>query len=158
MNKITPFLWFDNNAEGALNLYLSTFKNAKVLDESRYGPGAPMPEGTLFTATIQLEGQNIMLMNAGPHYKLNEAFSLFVDCQSQAEVDTLWEKLTADGGEPGRCGWLKDKFGVSWQIIPSEMNQMMGDKDPQKAGRAMQAMFTMSKIDLAAMRKAFEGK
>ncbi len=151
MNKITPFLWFNDDAEQAINFYKRVFKNVKVLDESR------QPDGKLFTATIELEGQRLALLNGGPHYKLNEAFSLFVNCESQEEVDRLWHALTADGGEPGRCGWCKDKFGLSWQIIPSEMMTLMGDKDPARAGRAMQAMLQMNKIDLAVMRAAVAG-
>jgi len=155
MNKITPFLWFDNQAEEAMNLYSSIFKNFKIINVSRYGEGAPVPAGTVMSATIELEGQTLMLLNGGPMYKFNESISLFVSCETQEEVDELWGKLTANGGEEGQCGWLKDKFGLSWQIIPTALGEMMGDPDPEKAGRVMQAMFQMKKIDVPALRRAY---
>jgi predicted 3-demethylubiquinone-9 3-methyltransferase (glyoxalase superfamily) len=158
MQKITPFLWFDTQAEEAMNFYMSIFKNSKVLSTSRYGEGGPMPKGMLMTATFVLDGQELMVLNAGPEFKFNEAISLFVDCETQEEVDELWAKLTADGGEESQCGWLKDKYGLSWQIIPRALNEMLTDSDPVKAGRAMQAMLQMQKIDIATLRKAFEGK
>ncbi len=154
MNKITPFLWFDNQAEEAMNLYSSIFKNFKIINVSRYGEGAPVPAGTVMSATIELEGQTLMMLNGGPMYKFNEAVSLFVSCETQEEVDDLWDKLTANGGEEGQCGWLKDKFGLSWQIIPTALGELMGDPDPEKAGRVMQAMFQMKKIDVSALRRA----
>jgi predicted 3-demethylubiquinone-9 3-methyltransferase (glyoxalase superfamily) len=157
MQKITPFLWFDNNAEEAIQFYLAIFKDAKVITEARYPEGAPVPAGTLMSATFQLEGQPFMALNAGPQFKFNEAISLFVDCQTQAEVDDLWGKLTADGGEEGQCGWLKDKFGLSWQIIPRALGEYLGNPDPAKAGRAMQAMLQMKKIDIAALERAANG-
>ncbi|MFC5401352.1 VOC family protein [Cohnella soli] len=155
-NKITPFLWFDNNAEEAINFYSSIFKNAKTTHVSRYGEGGPFPKGTLMTATFELEGQTFMALNAGPHFKFNEAVSFFVNCTTQEEVDELWEKLTADGGEPGRCGWLKDKFGLSWQIIPTALGELMGDKDPVKAANVAQAMMQMNKIDIQGLKQAYE--
>ena len=155
MQKITPFLWFDNQAEEAMNLYISLFKNSKVLSVSRYGEGGPGPRGTVMTATFQLDGQEFMALNGGPHFKFTEAVSLFVNCETQEEVDELWEKLS-EGGEKSQCGWLKDKYGLSWQIIPTALGEMLGDKDPQKAQNVMQAMLQMTKIDIAALRQAYE--
>ena len=132
MQKITPFLWFDNQAEEAMNLYVSLFKNSKILSVSRYGEGGPGPAGTVMTATFQLDGQEFMALNGGPEFKFTEAISLFVNCETQEEVDELWEKLS-EGGEKSQCGWLKDKFGLSWQIIPTALGQMLGDHRPQKS-------------------------
>ena len=151
MKKITPFLWFDTQAEEAMNFYVSVFKNSKVGSVQRNGP-----DGPVFTVTFELEGQEFMALNAGPHHKFNEAISFFVDCKTQAEVDELWNKLTADGGEESRCGWLKDKYGLSWQIIPSALGEMLGDKDPEKAQRVMQAMLKMQKIDVKALEQAYQ--
>src|SRR5215510_8675385 len=137
MQRITPFLWFDNNAEEAINCYISIFKNSKILNMSRYGDAGPGPKGTLMGATFQLEGQRFMALNGGPKFKFTEAISLFVNCETQKEVDELWEKLSA-GGEKSRCGWLKDKYGLSWQIIPTALGKMLGDPDPKKSGRVMQ--------------------
>jgi predicted 3-demethylubiquinone-9 3-methyltransferase (glyoxalase superfamily) len=156
MPKITPFLWFDNNAEEALNLYTSIFKNARVLNVSRYGEGAPMPAGTIMTATFELEGQEFIALNGGPQFKFTEAVSFFVSCETQAEIDELWRKLTA-GGEESQCGWLKDKFGLSWQIVPRALGDLMNDPDPAKAGRVMQALFQMKKIDIGALQRAHAG-
>ena len=153
MQKITPFLWFDNQAEEAINFYVSIFNNSKILNVTRYGKDAPFPEGTLFTASFQLEGQQFMALNAGPHFKFTEAISLFVDCHSQEEVDELWQKLTEDGEEQP-CGWLKDKYGLSWQIIPSALMEMMQDEDAEKAKRVTQAMLKMSKIDIKKLVEA----
>jgi predicted 3-demethylubiquinone-9 3-methyltransferase (glyoxalase superfamily) len=155
MQKITPFLWFDNNAEEAINFYVSTFNNSKIISESRYPEGAPGLAGQLMTATFQLEGQQFMALNGGPIFKFTEAISLFVSCKSQAEVDALWDKLSA-GGEKGQCGWLKDKFGLSWQIIPNALGELMGDPDPAKAGRVMQAMLKMTKIEVAELQRAYD--
>jgi predicted 3-demethylubiquinone-9 3-methyltransferase (glyoxalase superfamily) len=157
MQKITTFLTFDNQAEEAVNLYVSVFKNSKILDVSRYGEGAPVPAGTVMSVSFMLEGQEFMALNGGPHFTFSDGISLFVSCETQDEVDVLWEKLSA-GGEKGPCGWLKDKFGVSWQIIPTALGQMLGDKDPQKAQNVMQAMLQMTKIDIAALRRAYEQK
>ena len=152
MNKITPFLWFDSQAEEAMNLYVSIFKNSKVNNVS-HGP-----DGKVFSISFNLNGQEFMGMNAGPHHKFNEAVSFYVDCKDQAEVDEYWNKLIADGGEESQCGWLKDKFGVSWQIIPKQLGELMGDPDPEKAQRTVQAMLKMQKIIVADLQKAHDGK
>lgn len=154
MTKITPFLMFIDQAEEAVALYVSAFKNSTVVSMSRYGEGGPAPAGSVMSATLVLEGQELHIFNGGPHFTFSDGISLFVSCETQAEVDALWDKLTANGGEPGRCGWLKDKFGVSWQIIPDMLGQLLGDPDPARAGRAMQAMLQMSKIDIAALKAA----
>jgi predicted 3-demethylubiquinone-9 3-methyltransferase (glyoxalase superfamily) len=155
MNKITPFLWFDDKAEEAMNFYVSIFKNSKVLDISRYGKGAPYPEGTAFVVSFQLDGQPVMALNAGPQFKFTEAISMYVNCETQAEVDILWEKLS-EGGEKGRCGWLKDRYGLSWQIVPTALGELMNDKDPEKAKRVMDAMLKMDKIDINLLKQAKE--
>jgi predicted 3-demethylubiquinone-9 3-methyltransferase (glyoxalase superfamily) len=152
MNKITPFLWFDTQAEEAMNFYTSIFKNSKIGDISR---GA---EGKALSVTFQVEGQDFMAFNAGPEFKFNEAISMFVNCQTQEEVDELWSKLTSDGGEESMCGWLKDKYGLSWQIIPNALGELMGDSDPVKAQRVMQAMLKMNKIIIADLKQAYDGK
>lgn len=154
MKKITPFLWFDTQAEEAMNFYVSIFKNSKAGSVQR-GAG---PDGPVSSVTFQLEGQDFMALNAGPEFKFNEAISFFVDCKTQAEVDELWNKLTADGGEESMCGWLKDKYGLSWQIIPSALGEMLGDKDPEKAQRVLQAMLKMHKIDIKALKQAYDAK
>jgi predicted 3-demethylubiquinone-9 3-methyltransferase (glyoxalase superfamily) len=154
--KITTYLWFDDNAEEAMRFYVSIFKNSKILDVVRYGDAGPGPKGTVMCGTFQLEGQEFIALNGGPHFQFTEAISLFVNCQSQAEVDDLWEKLTADGGAPSRCGWLKDKFGLSWQIIPSALLEMMSDEDPEKSKRVMQAMLQMTKIDVEGLKQAYD--
>jgi predicted 3-demethylubiquinone-9 3-methyltransferase (glyoxalase superfamily) len=155
MPKITPFLWFDDNAEEAINFYTSIFKNSKIGRVTRYGDAGPGPKGTVMSATFQLEGQEFMALNGGPHFKLTPAISLFVDCKTQEEVDDLWERLSA-GGKTERCGWLTDKFGLSWQIIPAVLGQLLQDKDPQKSKRVMQAMLQMNKIDIAGLKQAYE--
>ena len=155
MKKITPFLWFDDKAEEAMNFYVSIFKDSQVLSVSRYGKDAPYPEGTAFMVTFRLQGQEFMALNAGPEFKFTEAISMYVDCESQQEVDTLWEKLS-DGGEKSRCGWLKDRYGLSWQIVPSVLGELMNDKDPEKAKRVTQAMLKMDKIDIDLLRQAYE--
>ena len=155
MNKITPFLWFDDKAEEAMNFYVSIFKNSKVLDISRYGKDSAYPEGTAFVVTFQLDGQQVMALNAGPQFKFTEAISMYVNCESQPEVDTLWEKLS-EGGEKGQCGWLKDKYGLSWQIVPTALGELMNDKDPEKAKRVMDAMLKMDKIDINLLKQAKE--
>ena len=151
MKKITPFLWFDHQAEEAMNFYTSIFKNSKVLGVSRG------PDGKAQSVNFELEGQELTGFNAGPEFKFNEAISLFVNCKDQGEVDELWNKLTADGGEESQCGWLKDKFGLSWQIIPTALGKYLGDPDPAKAQRAMQAMLKMRKIVIADLERAYEG-
>lgn len=153
MQKITPFLWFNDNAEEAMNFYVSIFKNSKVGSVSRYGEGGPGPKGSVMSATFQLEGQEFMALNGGPHYKFTPAISLYVNCETQAEVDELWEKLSA-GGRKDRCGWLQDKFGLSWQIIPSALPRLLGDKNPAKAQRVVQAMLQMDKIDIKKLEEA----
>ena len=158
MQKITTFLWFDDDAEEAMKFYTSLFKNSKILSTSRYPEGSPGNAGTLMTGTFQLEGQEFMALNAGPEFKFTEAISLFVNCETQQEVDDLWAKLTADGGEESQCGWLKDKFGLSWQIIPKQLGEMLGDKDPAKAKRALDAMLQMRKIDIKAIERARDGR
>jgi len=155
MQKITPFLWFDNQAEEAANFYTSIFKNSKVGNVARYGEAGPGPEGSVMTVSFQLEGQEFTALNGGPAFKFTEAISFFVDCKSQEEVDELWEKLTA-GGEEGPCGWLKDKFGLSWQIVPTVLIEMLNDPDPEKARRATEAMLQMKKIDIPTLEQAYE--
>ena len=150
--KIRPCLWFDGDAEEAVDFYCSVFPHAKRLDVSHTG------DGKVLTIAFELEGQPLLALNGGPHYHFTEAISLSVDCKNQAEVDRLWEELIADGGEPGQCGWLKDKFGLSWQIVPSELPQMLTDKDPKKAARAMQAMLKMHKLDIAELQRARDGR
>src|SRR5579864_1431475 len=150
MQKITTFLWFDNRAEEAANLYVSIFKNSRIV-------GVHRVDGKVLTVTFELEGQQFIGLNGGPLYKFTEAISLFVDCEGQQEVDELWAKLST-GGEPGRCGWLKDKFGVSWQIIPKTLMKLMGDPDPAKSQAVMQAMLKMNKIVVEDLQKAYEGK
>jgi predicted 3-demethylubiquinone-9 3-methyltransferase (glyoxalase superfamily) len=153
--KITTFLWFDRNAEEAVRFYVSTFRDSKVLSEARYGEGAPMPAGTLMTSRFQLAGQEFMALNGGPMFRFTEAISLFVSCETQAEIDDLWEKLSA-GGEPGPCGWLKDKYGLSWQVVPVALGGMLQDKDPEKAKRVLAAMQGMKKLDIAKLKEAYE--
>jgi predicted 3-demethylubiquinone-9 3-methyltransferase (glyoxalase superfamily) len=157
MPKITPFLWFDTQVEDAAKFYVSIFRNSKIGQVVRYGAGAPGPEGQAMTVTFELDGLHFTALNGGPVYKLTEAFSLQVDCADQAEIDRLWDQLTADGGEPGRCGWLKDRFGLSWQLVPTNMRQLIGGDDPAKSRRAMQAMLQMTKLDIGALQKAREG-
>ena len=157
MPKITPFLWFDGQAEEAMNCYISIFKNSKVGRVTRYGEGGPGPKGTVMSATFQLEGQEFMALNGGPQFRFTPAISFFVNCETQQEVDELREKLS-EGGQKDRCGWLKDKYGLSWQIIPSALGKMLGDKDPEKSKRVMEAMLQMDKIDIKGLQKAYEGK
>ena len=156
MQKITTCLWFDNNAEEAVTLYTSIFKNSKVLEVTRWGEGGPGPEGSVLTMRFQLDGVELMALNGGPQFKFTEAISLSVDCQSQEEVDELWEKLT-EGGSEDQCGWLKDKFGLSWQIVPRALPELLGDPDPEKSKRVMEAMFKMKKIDIKALQEAYAG-
>lgn len=152
--KVTPFLWFENQADEAANFYVSLFPNARLLDVSRWGKGAPYAEGSVMSAMFEIDGQQIMAFNGGPFFKLNEACSLFVHCEDQAEVDRYWDALTANGGTPSRCGWLKDRFGLSWQIIPKALNRLLSDPDPARAGRAMKAMMNMGKIDIVELERA----
>jgi len=155
MQKITPFLWFDGNAEEAMNLYVSVFKNSKIVNVRRYGDAGPGPKGSVMTGTFQIEGQEFFALNGGPKYKFTPAISLFVNCETQEEVDELWDKLSA-GGHKDKCGWLQDKFGLSWQIIPSALGKMLGDKDPAKANKVMMAMLQMDKIDIKKLKQAYD--
>ena len=155
MQKIVPFLWFDGKAEEAASYYVSIFPNSKVLNVSRHGDAGPGPKGTAMGVTFQLDGQEFYALNGGPQFKFTEAISLFVNCKTQQEVDTLWEKLT-QGGQKSQCGWLKDKYGLSWQIIPTALGQMLGDKDPQKSKRVMEAMLKMNKIDIETLKQAYD--
>jgi predicted 3-demethylubiquinone-9 3-methyltransferase (glyoxalase superfamily) len=153
MSKITPFLWFDDNAEEAVNLYVSIFKNSEILSVSRYGEGAPGPAGKVMTMSFRLAGQELTALNGGPMYKFTEAISLYVNCETQEEVDAYWEQLSA-GGEKGPCGWLKDRFGLSWQIVPNVLGELLGDPDPEKSKRVMEAMLKMSKLDIHLLKQA----
>ena len=153
--KITPFLWFDGKAEEAVNLYVSIFEDSAIGGITRYGPGGPGPEGSVMTVEFRLRGQDFVALNGGPEFKFTEAISLHVNCETQEEVDKFWEKLSA-GGEEGPCGWLKDKYGLSWQVVPTALGEMLQDKDPEKANRVMQAMLQMSKIDIKALERAYE--
>jgi len=157
MRKITPFLWFDSQAEEAMKFYTSIFKNSKVGLVSRYGAAGPGPKGTVMSATFKLEGQEFMALNGGPLFKFSPAISLYVTCKTQKEVDQLWAKLSA-GGKPERCGWLTDKFGLSWQIIPSVLGKLLHDKDPNKSQRVMKAMLQMGKLDIQGLKRAHSGK
>ncbi|CAD6872291.1 VOC family protein [Methylomonas fluvii] len=154
MPKITPFLWFDDQAEQAMNFYLSIFKDSKVLSINRYGDAGPGPKGGVMTASFELNGQVFTALNGGPVYKLSPAISFVVHCETQAEVDHYWEKLSA-GGKPNQCAWLDDKFGVTWQIVPNILIELLSDPDPVKAGRVMQAMLKMTKIDIDTLKLAY---
>lgn len=155
MQKISTFLWYDSNAEEAANFYVSLFKNSKILSISRYGETGPGPKGSVLIVKFQLDGQEFHALNGGPHFKFTEAISLLVNCESQAEVDELWAKLTKDGQE-SQCGWLKDKFGLSWQIVPTILGELMSDKDPKKSGRVMQAILQMKKIEIQKLKEAYD--
>jgi predicted 3-demethylubiquinone-9 3-methyltransferase (glyoxalase superfamily) len=155
MQKITPCLWFDNNAEEAVNHYLSIFKNSKIGSILRCGDAGPGPKGSVLTITFQLEGQDFIALNGGPVFKFNEAISLSVDCRTQSEVDELWEKLSA-GGQKSQCGWLKDKFGLSWQVVPTVLVELLQDQDATKSARVMTAMMHMSKLDITTLQQAFD--
>jgi len=155
MQKITPFLWFDGKAEEAMNFYVSIFKSSKIANVVRYGEAGPGPKGTVITATFQLEGQEFIALNGGPQFKFTEAVSFWVSCETQEEIDDMWEKLSA-GGEKGRCGWLKDRYGLSWQIVPPVLGEMLGDKDPEKSKRVMMAMLQMDKINIKTLKQAYE--
>lgn len=161
MQKIVPCLWFDHQAEEAANLYVSLFKNSQILNVSRYDEASAkasgQPAGSVLTVTFTLDGQEFMALNGGPAFKFTEAVSFVVNCETQAEVDRFWNTLTADGGEESQCGWLKDKYGLSWQIVPTVLEQLLSDPDPAKAQRAMQAMLEMKKLDIAELKRAYEG-
>jgi len=157
MQKINPFLWFDNQAEDAANFYVSLFKNSKIINVARYGEAGPGPKGTAMSVTFELAGQKFIALNGGPLFTFTEAVSFLINCETQHEVDELWEKLSA-GGKTSRCGWLKDKYGLSWQVIPTALGQMLQDKDPKKSQRVMQSMLQMDKIDIARLKKAYDEK
>jgi len=157
MSKIAPCLWFNGEAEAAATFYVSLFPDGAVTAVSRYGEGAPFPKGTALMVEFSLAGQRFQALNGGPGLPFTEAVSLSIDCKDAAEVDRYWNALTSSGGEEGRCGWLKDRFGVSWQVVPQGLGALIGDPDPARAGRAMQAMMGMRKLDLAAMRAAAAG-
>jgi predicted 3-demethylubiquinone-9 3-methyltransferase (glyoxalase superfamily) len=154
MQKITPFLWFDTQAEEAAKFYISLFDDAEITDVTRYPESAPGPAGEAMTVSFRLAGQELMALNGGPEYSLTEAFSFFVRCKDQDEVDRYWSQLTADGGEEGPCGWLKDRFGLSWQIVPERLMELMNDPDPARANAAMQAMWKMQKIEIKPLEDA----
>jgi predicted 3-demethylubiquinone-9 3-methyltransferase (glyoxalase superfamily) len=153
--KISPYFWFDHEAEEAANLYVSLFEDSQILSLSRYGEGGPGPEGSVMVAEFKLAGQHFMALNGGPIFKLNEAASLLVRARDQDEVDMLWSKLTANGGQESRCGWLKDRYGLSWQIIPTRFMEMVQDPDGKRTQRVFAAMMTMTKFDIAALEKAY---
>jgi predicted 3-demethylubiquinone-9 3-methyltransferase (glyoxalase superfamily) len=154
MQKITPFLWFDNQAEEAMNFYISIFKNSKVVSVTRYGKGGPAPEGTVMTAKFEIEGQEFVALNGGPQFTFTEAISFVVNCENQEEIDYYWEKLSEEGEEQGP-GWVKDKYGLSWQIVPLVLQEMMSDEDPEKSRRVMAAMMQMTKIEINKLKQAY---
>ena len=156
MQKITPFLWFDNNAEEAANFYVSIFKNSKVLNISRYGDAGPGPKGTVLTVAFELDGQKFTALNGGPQFKFTEAVSFIVNCETQQEIDYFWEKLSAGGAE-SQCGWLKDKYGLSWQVVPTILGELMGG-DPERSNRVMQEILKMQKLEIEPLKRAYEGK
>lgn len=157
MQKIIPFLWFDNQAEEAARFYTSLFPNSKVLNVSYYGEGMPQPAGTAMMVSFTLDGQEYMALNGGPYFSLSEAFSIYVNCETQEEVDHLWETLS-EGGEKSQCGWLKDRYGLSWQIVPTALGELMQDPDPDKTQRVTEAMLKMNKLDIQGLRDAYEGR
>jgi len=155
MQKITTFLTYNDQAEEAVNLYTSVFPNSKIMSTTRYGTSGPGPKGSVMSVTFQLAGQEFFALNGGPSFKFSHGISLFVNCETQAEIDELWEKLSR-GGKPGQCGWLTDRFGVSWQIVPSVLGRYLGDKDAGKATRVMQAMLQMTKLDISKLKRAYD--
>ncbi|HEX9455513.1 MAG TPA: VOC family protein [Candidatus Binatia bacterium] len=155
MSKITPFLWFDDKAEEAMNFYVSIFKNSKAGSVARYGEAGPGPKGSVMSVTFELDGQEFFALNGGPHFTFSPAVSFFINCETQQEVDELWEKLSA-GGEKQRCGWLKDKYGLSWQVVPAVLTELLHDKDPAKSKNVMEAMMQMEKLDIEKLRRAAE--
>lgn len=157
MRKITPFLWFDEQAEEAAKFYTSIFKNSKIKSVTKYGDEVPGPKGKVMVVEFEIEGQNFTALNGGPQFKFTEAVSFVVDCKNQEEVDEFWEKLS-EGGEKSRCGWLKDKYGLSWQIVPTILNELMADKDPEKSKRVMNALLQMDKIDIKKLKAAYDKK
>lgn len=156
MQKITPFLWFDNNAEEAANFYVSVFKDSKILSVSRYGDAGPGPKGSAMVAEFQIQGQAFVALNGGPRFKFTEAISFVVNCETQEEVNYFWDRLS-EGGEKSRCGWLKDKFGLWWQVVPTVLGKLMSDKDKEKVKRVTEAMLQMDRIDIEPLQRAYEG-
>ena len=156
MQKITTFLWFDDNAEEAVNLYTSIFPNSKIVQVARYGEAGPGLKGQVMTMSFDLAGQRFMALNGGPRFRFTEAISLMVNVETQAELDSIWSKLIAGGGQPSQCGWLKDKFGLSWQIVPTVLGELMSDKDPERSKRVMQALLGMTKLDIQGLKDAYE--
>jgi predicted 3-demethylubiquinone-9 3-methyltransferase (glyoxalase superfamily) len=156
MPNLTPCLWFDTEGEDAAELYTSVFPNSKIVDVARYGPAGPRPAGTVMTVTFELDGQKFLALNGGPNFTFNEAVSFQIHCRDQAEVDHYWERL-GEGGEPGPCGWLKDRFGLSWQVVPDRLPELLGDPDREKAQRVMAAMLEMGKIEIAELEQAAAG-
>lgn len=157
MKKIIPFLWFDDKAEEAARFYVSIFKNSRIGTVNRYGESGPGPKGKAMSVIFQLDGEEFYALNGGPVFKFTEAISLFINCETQEEVDELWEKLS-EGGAKSQCGWLKDKYGLSWQVIPTALGKYLQDKDPEKSKRVMQAMLQMTKIDIMKLKQAYEGR
>ena len=157
MQKITPFLWFDNNAEEAANFYVSIFKNSKVGTVARSGDAGPGPKGTVLTVEFELDGQKFIALNGGPRFKFTEAVSFVVKCETQEEIDYFWERLSAGGAE-SQCGWLKDKYGLSWQVVPTILGELMGDKDPERSNRVMQEILKMQKIEIEPLKRAYEAE
>ena len=158
MQRITPFLWFDNKGEEAANFYVSIFKNSRILSVNRYGDAGPGPKGSVMIAEFELDGQKFTALNGGPRFKFDEAISFVVNCETQDEVDYFWEKLTAGGGQESMCGWLKDKYGLSWQIVPTRSIELLQDKDPAKSQRVMKAILQTKKIDITKLEQAAEGQ
>lgn len=156
--SIATFLWFERNAEGAAEFYTSLFPNSRVTKVTRWGDGGPTPEGSVMTVAFELAGQTFTALNGGPHYKLTPAVSLAVSCETQEEIDRYWDALLADGGKPSMCGWLEDRFGLSWQVVPAAIGDLLADPDPAKAARTGQALMTMQKLDLAALQRANRGE
>ena len=156
MQQITPFLWFDTQAEEAANYYVSIFPNSRILKIARYGEAGPGPRNTVMTVSFEINAQQFTALNGGPQFRFSEAISFVVNCETQAEIDALWGRLSADGKED-RCGWLKDRYGLSWQLVPTVLPELLGDKDSARAQRAMQAMLQMRKLDIAALRRAHQG-
>jgi predicted 3-demethylubiquinone-9 3-methyltransferase (glyoxalase superfamily) len=156
MQKITPFLWFDNKAEEAANFYVSIFKNSKILNVARYGDAGPGPKGTVLTIDFEIEGQKFIALNGGPQFKFSEAVSFVVNCETQEEIDYFWEKLSA-GGEKLDCGWVKDKYGLSWQVVPTILGELMGGNEPERSNRVMQAILQMQKLEIEPLKRAYEG-
>ncbi len=156
--RLTPFLWFDDNAEQAVKFYTSVFRDSRVLTRSRYGDGGPRPKGSILVIAFKLEGQDFLALNGGPHFRLNEAFSIYVNCETQQEIDALWDKFLADGGQVQDCGWLKDRYGLCWQINYAGLQDLMTDSHPDRASRVMNAILQMKKIDIQHLKDAYDGR